>query len=320
MYQNREEIDELVIKDCIRFANHYYKKKLEESRLIGQKILIIGPGSSPAYYCLAMKNLPIYNPDIVEVIVLPITLSHKYQCERAPEECETDMYGKPWKNVVPGGKVFITPNDILRNWNTITCQQCAKLNDINYNDDIVSSFANAAPSYFYYLFANNFQEKMGPDIYVYIIDYVDTGNSMNFLFDAISKFAHKKIIKVALISYNNEYYGRGRILSKITPNEDDNDLLMTENVPSVLHIKYEFPRLIERFHINHFDEQNVLYNSFISILPKEALDVIEQAKGNKQGGRHKLINRQHFAKKKKTSRKTKHLRKKSKYSRKKTTK
>ena len=34
-------------------------------------ITIICGGQSPSYYCLSMMNLPIYNPDLVDIVILP---------------------------------------------------------------------------------------------------------------------------------------------------------------------------------------------------------------------------------------------------------
>ena len=52
------------------FAYKLYLELLEEP----EKITLICGGQSPAYYCLAMMNLKIYDPNKVNIIILPYSL------------------------------------------------------------------------------------------------------------------------------------------------------------------------------------------------------------------------------------------------------
>lgn len=78
------------IGDCIEelIVNSYniYKKLLD----VGVKTTIICGGQSPAYYCLAMMNFKIFNPDLVNIIILPhnkIALQSNIQKENNENYC-----------------------------------------------------------------------------------------------------------------------------------------------------------------------------------------------------------------------------------------
>lgn len=58
------------VKELMIFAYKLYLELLQEP----QKIIIICGGQSPAYYCLAMMNLKIYNPNKVNIVILPHSL------------------------------------------------------------------------------------------------------------------------------------------------------------------------------------------------------------------------------------------------------
>ena len=65
------------VKELIEASFKIYKDLLErvlwlDSRgLENQKITIVCGGQSPAYYCLAMMNFKIFNPDLVNIVILP---------------------------------------------------------------------------------------------------------------------------------------------------------------------------------------------------------------------------------------------------------
>lgn len=54
------------VKELIEASHKIYSELLEQ----GPSTIICG-GQSPSYYCLAMMNFPIYNPDIVNIVILP---------------------------------------------------------------------------------------------------------------------------------------------------------------------------------------------------------------------------------------------------------
>jgi hypothetical protein len=58
------------VEELIVFSYNYYKYLLNKTSDT-YKITIICGGQSPTYYCLAMMNYKIYNPDRVNIIVLP---------------------------------------------------------------------------------------------------------------------------------------------------------------------------------------------------------------------------------------------------------
>ena len=58
------------VKQIIVFAYTFYAKLLQEAN-DKNKITIACGGQSPAYYCLAMLQLKIYNPKLVNIIILP---------------------------------------------------------------------------------------------------------------------------------------------------------------------------------------------------------------------------------------------------------
>jgi len=55
------------IKELIEASYHIYRSLLSENR----PITIVCGGQSPSYYCLAMMNFYIFNPERVNIVVLP---------------------------------------------------------------------------------------------------------------------------------------------------------------------------------------------------------------------------------------------------------
>lgn len=55
------------IKELIDASYIIYKKLLQKNK----KITIVCGGQSPAYYCLAMMNFKIFNPELVNIVILP---------------------------------------------------------------------------------------------------------------------------------------------------------------------------------------------------------------------------------------------------------
>ena len=55
------------IKELIEAAYKLYKMLLDTKK----QITIVCGGQSPSYYCLSMMNFKIYNPDLVDIIILP---------------------------------------------------------------------------------------------------------------------------------------------------------------------------------------------------------------------------------------------------------
>jgi len=55
------------IKELIEASFSIYEKLL----IKGVPITIVCGGQSPSYYCLAMMNFKIYNPDLVNIVILP---------------------------------------------------------------------------------------------------------------------------------------------------------------------------------------------------------------------------------------------------------
>lgn len=57
------------IKELIEASYNIYNKLLSNSRK--HPITIVCGGQSPSYYCLAMMNFKIFNPDLVNIVILP---------------------------------------------------------------------------------------------------------------------------------------------------------------------------------------------------------------------------------------------------------
>lgn len=55
------------VKELIDASYNIYVKLLSK----GIPITIVCGGQSPAYYCLAMMNFPIFNPELVNIVILP---------------------------------------------------------------------------------------------------------------------------------------------------------------------------------------------------------------------------------------------------------
>lgn len=55
------------IKELIEASYDIYKELID----INQQTTIVCGGQSPAYYCLAMMNFKIFNPDLVNIVILP---------------------------------------------------------------------------------------------------------------------------------------------------------------------------------------------------------------------------------------------------------
>jgi hypothetical protein len=66
------------IKELIEASFSIYEKLLRK----GVPITIVCGGQSPSYYCLAMMNFKIYNPDLVNIVILP----HSKQGQRAENQ------------------------------------------------------------------------------------------------------------------------------------------------------------------------------------------------------------------------------------------
>ncbi len=61
------------VKELIQFSYFFYNSLLKSSQLKTPptQISIVCGGQSPAYYALSMMNLPIYNPELVNVVIIP---------------------------------------------------------------------------------------------------------------------------------------------------------------------------------------------------------------------------------------------------------
>ena len=69
------------IKELIEASFSIYKQLLREGVRRGPITIVCG-GQSPSYYCLAMMNFKIYNPDLVNIVILP----HSKDGERAEDQ------------------------------------------------------------------------------------------------------------------------------------------------------------------------------------------------------------------------------------------
>ena len=69
------------IKELIEASFSIYEQLLREGVRRGPITIVCG-GQSPSYYCLAMMNFKIYNPDLVNIVILP----HSKQGERAEDQ------------------------------------------------------------------------------------------------------------------------------------------------------------------------------------------------------------------------------------------
>lgn len=69
------------IKELIEASFSIYAQLLREGVRSGPITIVCG-GQSPSYYCLAMMNFKIYNPDLVNIVILP----HSKQGERAENQ------------------------------------------------------------------------------------------------------------------------------------------------------------------------------------------------------------------------------------------
>ena len=69
------------IKELIEASFRIYEQLLREGMRRGPITIVCG-GQSPSYYCLAMMNFKIYNPDLVNIVILP----HSKQGERAEDQ------------------------------------------------------------------------------------------------------------------------------------------------------------------------------------------------------------------------------------------
>jgi len=59
-----------LVEELIEVSHNIYTFLLKEA-LCSEPISLVCGGQSPAYFALAILNLPIYNPKLVEVVVLP---------------------------------------------------------------------------------------------------------------------------------------------------------------------------------------------------------------------------------------------------------
>ncbi len=61
------------VKELIQFSYFFYNSLLKssQSKTPPTQISIVCGGQSPAYYALSMMNLPIYNPELVNVVIIP---------------------------------------------------------------------------------------------------------------------------------------------------------------------------------------------------------------------------------------------------------
>ena len=67
---NDQTISECV-KELIEESFNLYNYLLSQYKTTNKKITIICGGQSPSYYCLSMMNFKIYDPDSVNIIILP---------------------------------------------------------------------------------------------------------------------------------------------------------------------------------------------------------------------------------------------------------
>jgi hypothetical protein len=68
------------VKELIEASFSIYEKLLRK----GVPITIVCGGQSPSYYCLAMMNFKIYNPDLVNIVILP----HSKNGQRSKNQLE----------------------------------------------------------------------------------------------------------------------------------------------------------------------------------------------------------------------------------------
>ena len=75
------------IEELIDVSYEIYNDLLETK----QPTTIVCGGQSPSYYCLSMMNFPIYNPDLVDIVVLPHSKGGVVT-EKSKQDEETRMY------------------------------------------------------------------------------------------------------------------------------------------------------------------------------------------------------------------------------------
>ena len=72
------------IKELIEASFKIYKDLLDKN----QQITIVCGGQSPAYYCLAMMNFKIFNPDLVNIVILPHSKAGQQSEDQEKENIE----------------------------------------------------------------------------------------------------------------------------------------------------------------------------------------------------------------------------------------
>ena len=237
------EIDNLCIEDCLTVSRDIYTRLLqtyEGTEGPKKQIVIIGPGSSPSYYCYCMKNLQNYDEDKVKVLVLPFTLSYKITCPRPDDE--QDAQGNPFHSE-PGGDLSFNLRDLEEGFSR--CRSCNHMYVLEgkFKSLIAREFISCVDVYHKLLIGKGIDLDNKE---VHIIDYVDTGESMEFLKKIVSRFEEVEIHPCPLVSLDGRYIGRQYVLP-VKPNSNN------INAPSVIHVKYEFPRIVVKYPINYFD-------------------------------------------------------------------
>jgi hypothetical protein len=74
------------IKELIEASYNIYNELIGGK--YGRPATIICGGQSPSYYCLAMMNFKIYNPDVVNIIILPHSKSQQKSEDQVKENTE----------------------------------------------------------------------------------------------------------------------------------------------------------------------------------------------------------------------------------------
>lgn len=96
------------VKELIEASYQVYEDLLKEVRNSQDPVTIICGGQSPTYYCLAMMNFEIYNPDLVNILILP----HSKGGDKtlgAQHQIESELYCQRLKevNIEPRKNVVI---------------------------------------------------------------------------------------------------------------------------------------------------------------------------------------------------------------------
>jgi hypothetical protein len=74
--------------DCIKELIDVSYKIYKDLLYLNQKITIVCGGQSPAYYCLAMMNFQIFNPGLVNIVILPHSKGQQESKDQSNENIE----------------------------------------------------------------------------------------------------------------------------------------------------------------------------------------------------------------------------------------